>query len=97
MVPRIERVRYRFVGRVRRRGFRYACSVSAGRAGATGWVRNERDGTVTAEVQGDAQVQLAFVRILSGLVPGFGDGWSVGSERPIPPVPGDTDFRVRRY
>ena len=97
MGEKIERVRYRFIGHVQHRGFRFACVMAAQRAEATGWVRNERDGTVTAEVQGTAAAQLAFVRRLSEIVPGQGNDWSVGRERPVPPVADEGDFSVRRY
>ncbi len=41
-----------FKGRVQGVGFRYRLSHLAGRYGLTGWVRNEYDGTVSAEMQG---------------------------------------------
>ena len=50
----MERQSVRFVGFVQGRGFRWACWNCAKKAGVTGWVRNERDGSVTAEVQGDS-------------------------------------------
>ena len=93
----MERIRYRFMGHVQQRGFRYACVTCARKEGLTGWVRNERDGTVTAEVQGIAMSQLGFVRRLTNLVTGFGNTWSIGTERRIGVVDGETDFGVRRY
>lgn len=92
-----ERVRYRFLGHVQHRGFRFACFSAAKYAGATGWVRNERDGTVTAEVQVAKDSQLRFVKRLSEIVPGFGNDWSVGTERRIPTLDEERDFSVRRY
>ncbi len=92
-----ERIRYRFLGRVQHRGFRFACVMAAERAGVTGWVRNERNGTVTAEAQGTKSAQLAFVRRLTQIVPGFGSDWSVGHERSIDLVAGERSFNVRRY
>lgn len=94
---RMERVRYRFIGHVQHRGFRFACITCARKEHMTGWVRNERDGTVTAEAQGTPQAHLAFIRRLSALVPGFGDDWSVGTEKTVPAVDGETDFGLRRY
>ena len=66
------------------------------KAKVTGWVRNERDGTVTAEAQGDSEGQLTFVRRLTQIVPGFGNDWTVASEERLPLVEGETSFRVRR-
>ena len=93
----VQRVRYRFIGHVQHRGFRFACFTAANKAGATGWVRNERDGTVTAEVQGGKDVQLRFVQRLTEIVPGFGNDWSVGTERSVSTVDEERDFSVRRY
>lgn len=40
-------------GRVQGVGFRYAMQSEAARLGLTGWVRNRRDGSVEALVQGN--------------------------------------------
>jgi acylphosphatase len=50
MLTRQIRVR----GRVQGVGFRYALRREAARAGVRGWVRNRRDGSVEALLQGDA-------------------------------------------
>ena len=42
-------------------GYRYAMVAAAEAAGVTGWVRNRRDGTVEAVVQGDGAAVLAVV------------------------------------
>lgn len=70
--------------------------MSAQKAGVTGWVRNERDGTVTAEAQGSAEEQLAFVRRLTTIVPGHGNDWTVASEQRIECVADEEFFGVRR-
>lgn len=48
-----------FEGRVQGVGFRYKLSYLAQHYGVTGWVRNEYDGTVEAELQGQqAEIDL---------------------------------------
>ena len=47
-------VRLRINGRVQGVGFRYAMQSEAARRGVGGWVRNRRDGSVEALVQGEA-------------------------------------------
>jgi acylphosphatase len=42
-------------------GFRYAAIDAAERLGVTGWVRNRRDGTVEALVQGDDEAVAAMI------------------------------------
>ena len=48
----IIRKRYHFYGRVQGVGFRYVAEHAAQAARATGWVRNEYDGSVSMELQG---------------------------------------------
>jgi acylphosphatase len=48
-------------GRVQGVGFRYAMAEEAERLGVTGWVRNRRDGTVEAVVDGDTDALEAIV------------------------------------
>ncbi len=93
----MERIRYRFFGHVQHRGFRYGCVMCAQKAQVSGWVRNERDGTVTAEVQGEKQGQLEFLRRLTDLVPGYGNDWTIASEKTVPLKEDERDFGVHRY
>ena len=55
-----------FRGWVQGVGFRWRASHAAGMVGATGWVKNEYDGSVTMEIQGTEeqidQVILALER-----------------------------------
>ena len=48
-------------GRVQGVGFRFAAADVAQAAGASGWVRNRRDGTVEALVQGERSAVEAVV------------------------------------
>lgn len=48
-------------GRVQGVGFRYSMLREAKRIGVTGWVRNRRDGSVEALVQGKAELVAAMV------------------------------------
>ncbi len=47
----VVRKRIVFYGRVQGVGFRYRANHAASAVGATGWVRNEYDGSVTMEIQ----------------------------------------------
>ena len=46
--------RLRVAGKVQGVGFRYSLQEQADRLGIAGWVRNRRDGSVEALVQGEA-------------------------------------------
>jgi acylphosphatase len=48
-------IHLRITGRVHGVGYRYALRSEAQAKGISGWVRNCRDGTVEAFVQGDSQ------------------------------------------
>ena len=48
------RRRITFTGYVQGVGFRYRARHAANLYGCTGWVRNEWDGSVTMEIQGEA-------------------------------------------
>ncbi|MBK8575054.1 MAG: acylphosphatase [Elusimicrobia bacterium] len=58
----IGRRRWRFDGRVQGVGFRVFCEEAALARGLRGWVRNEFDGSVSVEVEGDTAVLADFLR-----------------------------------
>lgn len=55
-----KRLHLRFTGQVQGVGFRWTSSLVARELNLTGWVRNESDGSVTAEIQGEASHVGAF-------------------------------------
>lgn len=54
-----------FHGEVQGVGFRYTTRQAANALGLTGWVRNEYDGSVSAEVQGDRESIQEWLRMVS--------------------------------
>ena len=61
------RRRYNFQGWVQGVGFRFRARRAAEIAGATGWVCNESDGSVTMEIQGtEAQIERVILLIEQG-------------------------------
>ena len=62
--------RYRVTGRVQGVGFRFYTERCAWREGLHGWVRNASDGSVEAEVEGDAEAVARFELALRAGPPG---------------------------
>ena len=61
------RKRIRFFGSVQGVGFRYRARYAANLYGCTGWVKNEWDGSVTMEIQGEeAQIDRVILAIEGG-------------------------------
>lgn len=59
-----QRIQYSFTGEVQGVGFRYTAFHVASSLGLTGWVRNEYDGSVTMEVQGEKDALLTVVELI---------------------------------
>lgn len=89
----MERTAVIFEGRVQGVGFRFAAREVAQRFPVTGWVRNEPDGAVRLEVQGQAPEVDAMIDALRDRMAGY-----IRSARtePMIPSPGETDFSIRR-
>ena len=83
------RLRLRFRGLVQGVGFRWRACRAARSAGATGWVRNEGDGSVTMELQGTfSQIDAVIAALDRGLYIRIEE-----TERfAIPPETGERDF-----
>ena len=64
------RRRYRFSGRVQGVGFRYEAMIIADQLGLVGWARNENDGTVLVEIEGETSYINEFLRAMQA-VPRF--------------------------
>lgn len=67
--PPIRR-RYRFSGLVQGVGFRYEAMIIADQLGLVGWARNENDGSVVVEIEGEGNYINEFLRVLQA-VPRF--------------------------
>lgn len=82
----------RFYGFVQAVGFRWTAMQAADRYGATGWVRNEYDGSVSMEIQGsEKQIDDVVALIHRGRYIQI-DRMEV---KKIEPQPDERGFRVR--
>ena len=78
-------------GRVQGVGYRYAMRMVAREAGVTGWVRNLRDGSVEAEIEGTrAQVDKVLAWMAQGPPGSFVETAMVTDAEPA----GDRTFEV---
>ncbi|HAH61722.1 MAG TPA: acylphosphatase [Treponema sp.] len=59
-----QRIQYNFTGCVQGVGFRFTALHAASSLGLTGWVRNEYDGSVTMEVQGEEDAVGAVLEMI---------------------------------
>ncbi len=93
----LRRLRLSFCGEVQGVGFRWASRVVAERAGCTGWVRNEADGSVSMELQGTDDQVSAWFGGLSALWAGTGrtPDYRITEKDDVKPVTGEAGFRVR--
>lgn len=87
-----ERRRINFEGRVQGVGFRATARGVAVSRDVRGWVRNEPDGSVSCEVQGDRAAIESFLAGLRGAMLG-----KIEREQatPIPVVVGEAGFVIR--
>lgn len=81
-----------FEGRVQGVGFRYKLSHLAKYYGVTGWVRNEYDGTVSAELQGQTE---AVEMMLASLGEDRYIRLDGVTRKKIEPLPEERGFHIR--
>ena len=91
---KIVRKYIRFYGSVQAVGFRYYAKTAADMYGATGWVRNEYDDSVSMEIQGMEQQ-------IDDVIAGINRGRYIRIDRmdvkTIEAVPDERGFRVRYH
>lgn len=80
-----------FTGWVQGVGFRWRARNAADQIGATGWVRNESDGSVTMQIQGTQEQIDAVIRAVEA-----GRYIQINSMevRALQPVPDERSFRT---
>lgn len=87
------RVRARVRGRVQGVCYRVATRATARSLGLTGWVRNEDDGSVLLEAEGEPA---AVERLVAWLGKGPPGAWVAGVDvDKLVPVDGEKDFQIR--
>ena len=83
---------YRFYGSVQSVGFRWHARTAAQHYGATGWVKNEYDDSVSMEIQAAADV-------IEDVIAAISRGTYIRIDRmevrELATVPDERDFRVR--
>ena len=91
------RKRFVFNGRVQGVGFRYLTRRAADLIGVTGWVRNERDGSVTLEIQGTEEQVDGVMLALKHMIIKRGRYVRIESidEEEVPTVADESGFRTR--
>lgn len=88
----VVRKRIRVYGMVQGVGFRYRTIHAAEAVGATGWVRNEPDGSVLMEIQGtEEQIDQVFLMVNRGT---YVDIQQMDVKR-MPVEPDERGYRVR--
>ena len=88
------RQRITFYGRVQGVGFRYRARYAALDLDLTGWVKNNYDGSVEMEVQGDRE---AITRMIQSISKGRFLKVTGLDRKDIPLKENERDFRVEYY
>lgn len=90
----MEKVREHFIfrGNVQGVGFRYTAKYAARAYGMTGWVRNNYDGSVEMELQGEPEL---FQKVLQEIYGGAYIDINDIERKRIPVEDGENSFKVR--
>ena len=90
----MEKVREHFIfrGNVQGVGFRYTAKYAARAYGMTGWVRNNYDGSVEMELQGEPEL---FQKVLREIYGGTYIDINDIERKRIPVEDGENSFKVR--
>jgi acylphosphatase len=91
----VRRLKLCFVGEVQGVGFRWTTRNIANKLDLTGWVRNEWDGSVSMELQGTDDQIAKFFGTLQHSWGRFCPSYTIAEQEEIPPVAGETIFKVR--
>ena len=88
------RLRITYRGQVQGVGFRVTVRYIARELTVSGWVRNEHDGSVSLEVQGD-YTDIAALR--EGIQRDLGSGIDYQQVEQLPVTPGEHGFEIRYW
>lgn len=91
----LRRIQVRYEGEVQGVGFRWTSKRLANDLGLTGWVRNEPDGSVSMELQGDEEQVAAFFGRLPRSWGRFQPRFVIAEKEDVAPIPGEAYFQVR--
>ena len=91
----LRRLRLSFEGEVQGVGFRWTARKVANEIGATGWVRNEWDGSVSMELQGTDDQIARFFGMMGRAWGRYQPTYEIADKEDITVVDGEYSFRVR--
>lgn len=95
--PALRRLHLVFRGQVQGVGFRWTSQIKARKVGCTGWVHNERDGSVTMELQGTDDQIARYFGEFGRAYTRYPIDYVIDDKTDIPVVDGEADFVVRLY
>ena len=91
----LRRIAVRYEGEVQGVGFRWTSKRLANELGLTGWVRNEPDGSVSMELQGNEDQVAAFFGRLPRSWGRYQPRFVIAEKEDVAPIPGEAYFQVR--